>query len=488
MSEKIKVLVAIPTRTFTTADDPMFDNTKRMLSDAEVIAPGVEFDVTILSGGNVARSRNKIIAYALRNRYRWVVFKDDDIEATAHDLVRLISHRAYVVGGLYTKRCKGGDLVLNQFREAVTDPATGLLPIGEIGCGFKAYHINVFRYLIKKCPELAYVSEDDGTTEYGFFCMAVRQVDGKSRWLPEDFWLDQLCRDHGVIVYADTMVKVMHRDTDGTLYPIDGKFPALNQPEDCPPPEPPSLVGEMLFRGFHPGRFVIALQYWDGDRDDAIRLARFIADIEPCWNDRVTMCFVRRHDATPIDQQTIKYVEHKFSVNHHVSPTHKAGYPDSPNIMAVALIREAARRYHGQWRDVMGVMLLESDSVPVKRGWLVDLIDEWQVALGHGRLLMGAWKPTCGPHGHINGNMVFHPSLADTLKLPQCPSVIPWDTFYPPIFRRVWAWTGLIANFYREVCCTDQFLSTPECGAKPPVLIHGVKDDSAWNYAERMTT
>jgi hypothetical protein len=43
---------------------------------------------------------------------------------------------------------------------------------------------------------------------------------------------------------------------------------------------------------------LICLQYWDGDRDKAMRLARFLADLEPSKREDVDFAFFARADSS----------------------------------------------------------------------------------------------------------------------------------------------------------------------------------------------
>ena len=475
---KTPVLIATPLRSWKSAEESLSKHLRRLVADLGALESQWSFDFTVYAGGNVARGRNKIIAYALRASYRYVLFIDDDIEPTVEDVLRLLGHRKHVVGGLYVTREATGRLVLNPFKEAVVDDSTGLLPVGEIGCGFKCYHRSVFEHLIQKEPDLCYTSDEDGNPEWGFFSMGVMQVDGKRRWLSEDYWFDQLCRKHGVTVFADIGVKVRHRDIyTGVSYPIDDKWPELPKPYIMPsPPEsvtkyPPARLA---------GRMVIALQYWKGDREAAMRLARFIADLEPRYRNDVAMFFVPRFDCET-DYDTLRHVSEKMDIMMVVTPTHSAGYPQSPNVMALDVMRQAKT-----WEGIKFVQLMEADCIPVSRSWIDELHAEWDGAAMSNALVLGSWTEKCGSLGHINGNLMFDPKITDILKISSPPETIAWDIYHATAFSARWMRTGLIANRYKQILVTEEQIKTPECGTHPPVLIHGVKDDSVLNYALKL--
>lgn len=486
---KTPVLIAVPLRRFDPEDPAKYlpEHLQKMLSIL-VSSPDLpwSFEMMTFGGGNVARGRNKIVASFLRGPWRWLTFIDDDIEAEdsdpqvmAQNVVDILSRRKMVCGGLYTTKQDNANWVCNTFQEAETDPE-GLLRVGEIGTGgAKTYARIVFETLLSKEPNLAYVCDETLAPEWGFFCQGLMTVDGKRRWLPEDFWLDQICRKHGIPVYADTKIKFRHRDVaNDVTYPLNDEWPRMPGPV-VPIPLPPTIdedspvpAGAM--------KLVIALQYWAGDRLAAQRLAKFIADIEPVRREDVELCIVRRHDAEAMDTEVMYHLTEKFAVSLRVTPEHVVGYPASPNFMAYDVMQAAA-----DWEDVNAVLLMEADCVPVARDWIDQLKAEWLRAAEQGKLLLGSWRAACHANGHINGNMLFGPSLVRKAGVKPCPVKKPWDVYYVKYFEPHWMRTGLISNRYCELYVDDDKMRTPECGTRPPCLIHGVKDQSTWNYARK---
>lgn len=475
---KTPVLIATPTRKFISVAESTPEHMKKLMLDLQDETLPWAFDYAAIAGGNVARGRNKIVATFLRGPYRWLIFKDDDIVATKEDIVRLLTHRLHVVGALYTTKEPEPHWVLNAFREAAIDPETGILPIAEIGTGLKCYHRTVFEEIIKKEPGLEYKADEDGQQEWGIFCMGMMKVGDRMRWLSEDYWVDQVCWKYNIPVHADTRIKLRHLDGT-TSYPLDDKWPALPQPSEQSLPQPPPIA-EHFNAIITPGRFVIVLQFWEGDRAQAMRLARFISDLEPVYRDDVLFVFSRRYDTTD-DFETVEYVGAKFATARITTQAHATGYPKSPNVMALDAIRYAPR-----FLDAKCVLLLESDAIPVASDWITQLSEEWDRAITHQKWVLGAWLPLSHPKGHINGNMLFHPKLAVHVDFGEIPDK-PWDIHYPDLFAPIWMQTGLILNLYRQIQVSEDRMRTPPCGTKLPVLVHGVKDESAWKYAEKMT-
>lgn len=472
---KTLVTIAVPLARFESAKDLPRHISSLLEALAAIESPWL-FELAVCVGHNVCHSRNQMVAEFMRGEGRYILFLDDDLLATPDDVLRILSHKLHIVAGMYVTREAKAHWVLNPYREAVVND-NGLLPVGEIGTGFKCYHRSVFEYLSKQEPTLGYI-EDDGSTSWGFFCMGVVQADGRSRFLTEDYWMDQLCRKHNILVHADTKIRLIHQDRiTGKAYPLNNQWPVL--PKPVPPMIPPPLA-EDFEPVSTPGKLVLALQYWEGDREQAVRLAKFIADLEPTYRHDVEFCFIKRWDAT-FDQDAMEHVSKKFLVHCRTTPHHPIGYPIGPNCMTFNTLHAATK-----WENVKAVLLFEYDCIPVAKDWLNQLIQEWDRAAGQGKLVLGSWRASNNPLGHINGNMLFDPKLASVVDLGKEPPEMAWDIFWPDVFQPHWMRSGLVANRHRETNVSEARILTPECGTKPPVLVHGVKSGCTWKVAEKL--
>lgn len=481
--EKTPVLIAVPMRVFGKADDLPIHLRELLgyLVSWQKDLPW-SFEMMTFGGGNVSRGRNKIVAAFLRGNWKWLTFLDDDlfaedgsVETLANQLIRVLAHKRHVCGALYTtKDEKRPHWVLNCYREPEIGD-DGLLPVPELGTGgFKTYHRSVFEQLIRVEPGLAYICDESAAPEYGFFCQGLMTVDGRRRWLPEDYWLDQVCRKHGIPVMVDTTIRLMHKANDGRLFPLNGKWPRMPGPSK--PIEPPDIAADMPLHAF-PQKLLICLQYWGGDRDAAMRLARHIASLEDGFRNDVTLMFCHRHDCEPPGSDALERVAEKMPVAVFKCSEHETGYPASPNFMAMEIMRHVRTLADFNYN---AALLMEADCVPVAHDWIDQLMGDWNRASAAGKYLMGSWRKECSDFGHVNGNMVFHPMITEWLQFPETLHEA-WDIQLAPMFQGNWCRTGLIANRYMEIMVSPDELKTPECGSVSPVLIHGVKDESVWN-------
>ncbi len=225
-------------------------------------------------------------------------------------------------------------------------------------------------------------------------------------------------------------------------------------------------------------RFLVLLQFWDGDRDKAMRLARFIADLELGFRNDVEFVFVARYDCEH-DRETIDYVAQKFKVNWITTYTKWTGWPSGCNGVA----KDALEWIASNRKDSPGALMIEPDCVPVCRGWIDRIRLEWD-SLSSEIAQMGAWRPSGGEHGHVNGNCVIHPSVAGAVSA-VITEHLAWDCEIAPWIRHRWHKTTLIKNCFESKGATNQDLFWAPIGEQLPALVHGFKDSSAIDLARQ---
>lgn len=150
---------------------------------------------------------------------------------------------------------------------------------------------------------------------------------------------------------------------------------------------------------------VLNCQYWEGDRAQAMELARLIADLEPVKRDDVVFMFTARFDCKH-DEKTIAYVAQKFKVLRYTTSRKATGWPNGPNQMMGESYHHLVEIWmKGKLPGIKGVLFMEADCVPLDRNWINLIVDEWQRS---GKQVYGAWlKPGDAGVEHINGNCII---------------------------------------------------------------------------------
>lgn len=232
---------------------------------------------------------------------------------------------------------------------------------------------------------------------------------------------------------------------------------------------------------------ILALQYWKGDIENAMRLARRIAGIEKSFRNDVEFLFVPRFDAPDPDRGTSALVSGKMRVSAYRTKRRGEGHPGGCNDMWHDLVGEMWRRTlheKGFSGKCSGVFSFEADNVPLCADWLDRILVEWYAVRESRRNVWGCFMDSPAPH--INGNMIWVPGLFGQYSgLDGCPSQHAWDIFHAPKWVDSAFRSDQIVNFYRATNVPKSKLFDSKGRAKF-ALVHGVKDDSAWALAEKM--
>lgn len=234
-------------------------------------------------------------------------------------------------------------------------------------------------------------------------------------------------------------------------------------------------------------RMLLCLQFWEGDKKQAMKLARFIADLQQGRCENADFLFVARFDCSH-DAETIKYVSKKFNVFHHTSKRRGTGWPIGCNSLWFGTLefthhmREA--RKIPQYKNVF---TFEADCVPLDPNWINVCSRAWDAECAkHETFVLGALLQY--PGWHINGNAMFscHPAFTHWLvkQVGGSPPNAGWDYALAGDLRR-WGARDFpkLKSYWRCVSMPD-----PACEAElanGTVFLHGVKDDSLLNWARR---
>lgn len=220
MSDKTRVMIATPLKDARTLDKPHPFYRTTLEQVALLDGSPYEFLFATMAGG-ICHARNCLVDAAKKQGVKWILWWDYDIEATAEDILRLLSHKQPIMCGLYTTREEKNNHWVANFLHEVTLQKNDALQVLEAGTGLQLNHIEVFTNLDRIYPNIGYTDRDSGIRLYGYFQQVVMATDVKpdGDWLSEDFFFHYLCRLAQIGIWVDTKVKVKHRGPDGVLYP-----------------------------------------------------------------------------------------------------------------------------------------------------------------------------------------------------------------------------------------------------------------------------
>jgi hypothetical protein len=191
----LRVRIAVPTHDgkvwYTTA--------MALLMEMQELAKAkIEFSVSMLPGGSEISLARNVIAneFMAMEGYDKLVFLDSDVSFQKGDIVRLVSHKADVVGGVYRFK-KDIEAYPIVFPEGATqnDKETGLFEVERLPAGFlcisrkafehlKIYHEKAglkrtFKQPFQNVDMYAWFHVPPGMAEDTAFCDEWRSIGGK---------------------------------------------------------------------------------------------------------------------------------------------------------------------------------------------------------------------------------------------------------------------------------------------------------------------
>lgn len=235
-------------------------------------------------------------------------------------------------------------------------------------------------------------------------------------------------------------------------------------------------------------KILLALQYWEGDRAQAMEVARLIADLEPKHNPDVDFLFVSRFDCLH-DMKSIDYVSSKFKVFHYINRGRRGtGWPAGCNDLWFGTMD----RIYGlteakQMPEYDFVLTFEADCCPLTPHWFRALYKSWTAANAKKPVNMfGALVDHPAPH--VNGNAMFSGSLPYlyeiSRKIGGCSPVHGWDFYLTKDFSRLgWGNCPHIKSYWQRATMEPE--EVEQLINSEVTFLHGVKDKSVTDYIRK---
>lgn len=236
----------------------------------------------------------------------------------------------------------------------------------------------------------------------------------------------------------------------------------------------------------HPMPLAIALQFWEGDQERALRLARFLADLEPARRCDIVFVFARPFDLpmTPELQDAAFYCGLKFPVAHVQSKRELVGHPDGAFGIWVGTAETLYRNLLRGW-PCSSVLFVEPDGVPLRWDWIDEIKRAHAHNLALGKRVTGArMEAGINYPAHINGSLAMELScLADHPSLLECRRGEAWDIFHS---RVMLAEAGTRAGVFNLYGAHGVSMSVFKTLGREYAWLASVKDESAWECAQSL--
>lgn len=208
---------------------------------------------------------------------------------------------------------------------------------------------------------------------------------------------------------------------------------------------------------------IVAIPFWERDRNQALDLCKLIAHMEPePAKNEATFLVVNRQDCVP-DMKMVDLLATKFTAMTFRSRSPKRGWPSGPNGMFATTMLQLASTVATQFDCIFW---MEPDCVPMRPTWWRELLEVWRNR-EPGKLIVGY-----NDGKHINGNALYDPNIARRLPFLALSDRMAWDWEHRKAMVDYGESTNLIYNAYRAT------KALPDAINSPHAVIHGYKDDS----------
>lgn len=233
-----------------------------------------------------------------------------------------------------------------------------------------------------------------------------------------------------------------------------------------------------------PSKILLALQFWEGDKEQAMKVARLIADLETRHSDQADFLFVSRFDCTH-DKKTLDHVSRKFNTYSYINRRRGTEWPHGCNDLWFGTMDwiygvNVAKRFP----IYKSILTFEADSVPLIPNWISEISREWDRA--QPTKVLGAFQKS--PGNHINGNAMFSGDIKFLKHIARdiggCSPQGGWDFVLAPTFQRLgWRDSKLFRSWWNYPSMTLETFN--QISSEGVVLFHGTKDSSVIDLVRR---
>lgn len=237
-------------------------------------------------------------------------------------------------------------------------------------------------------------------------------------------------------------------------------------------------------------KILIAIPFWELDKEQAMDAARLIADLENRHSDKADLLLMSRFDCPLADKGTLDHVSRKFNTYSQVCRRRGTGWGHGSNelffgVMDWVYANNAAKRL----QEYKAILWFEADACPTVPNWILDLHDAWdksQLSKKPVKILgplLGQPQHPRMPKGisHINAGALYSGDRAFLKWIARdiggCSPQGGFDWILAPQFMKAgWADCPAMKSWWRSKGMTDEILSS--LIHQGVSFLHGIKDNS----------
>lgn len=235
-------------------------------------------------------------------------------------------------------------------------------------------------------------------------------------------------------------------------------------------------------------KILIALQFWEGDKAGALKLANYLADLEPRHTNLADIVLVNRFDCKKDFDDTLKKLSRKFNVFSYTSPQRGVGWPDGCNSLWFGTMEWVYSFMEvGKLPGYKCVFTCEADGAPVLPNWLPLLSAAWDKTQAEPKKVFIAGPLVKSEHieEHVNGNCLVSGNMKFlhwiTRRVAGVPGGCGWDYFMRDAFKQ-WGWANIpemVSLYNTPHFSRDEYTAMQKRGL---IWVHGDKSNCLVDY------
>lgn len=222
----------------------------------------------------------------------------------------------------------------------------------------------------------------------------------------------------------------------------------------------------------------LCLQVYPGDTDAAMDLAKLICELEPENRNSEFVLVYRRDCDIRLPKFFEKLAGMRFARAYaRMANNFDEGWPGGSNMLAHSAFMAMGMLHQQELITSDGFLLFEPDCIPLNRGWIDQLSDEWEETKALGKEAFGHWHQQGDESTlHMNGNAVFSSRFFDRhSNIMIGPATIGWDFFFREHYISLSRDSNLIFQHYNRHEMNQAEWETVTKNGTRPALFHGIK-------------